>query len=288
MRNTLILTLVLLFNVSGHAARVNKVSKDKRSVLITQDGNRPWSKGDIACVYQNGQEVVCGTVAKASSSGAIVKLDAPTRGLLTGDSVRAPFQSRRTASIGDNPKFGIGLSGGLNLSNQTTADVTSTTTTRSGISIGSYFEIPINKNFILQPELNYLQKGYVSTSSTTITTVKMDYLSIPLQMKIRFPLGVIAPFFMVGPYINFLMSGKQDDAIGTAAATTTDIKDQLSSVEIGSYGGTGLDFFFTPGFGATLLFRYGLGFSNINNTTTTTTTTRLRGVEILSGVKFSF
>jgi hypothetical protein len=46
------------------AAKVIKVFSDRPEILLSQDKDRPWIKGDRVCIYHNDQEVGCGNIVR--------------------------------------------------------------------------------------------------------------------------------------------------------------------------------------------------------------------------------
>jgi len=98
----------------------------------------------------------------------------------------------------------------------------------------------------VQPELFYSSLGAKSGSEV----LKTNYLSLP----IFFRYNVTENFhFLAGPQFSMLLSAK--DEVG---GSSTDIKDQLNSMDIGIVPGIGVDF---GPFNAGL--RYSIGVSNI-------------------------
>jgi hypothetical protein len=73
-------------------AEVLRVGKDSQSIAITHDETRKWTARDRVCVLQRAREIVCGTVTKVASKGAIVKMDQPNYDVLAGDKVISKFQ----------------------------------------------------------------------------------------------------------------------------------------------------------------------------------------------------
>jgi len=88
---SLVYILLLVLVVPLHAAEVLRVGKDSTNIAVTHDGTRTWMPKDRMCVLQRAREVVCGTVVKSTSKGAIVKLDGPNYDILAGDKVISKF-----------------------------------------------------------------------------------------------------------------------------------------------------------------------------------------------------
>ena len=92
---------------------------------------------------------------------------------------------------------------------------------RPGFTIGLFREIWLGERFIFQPELAYNRMG--GEKSGVIT--KLDYLSIPLLLKMQFNhVGISA-----GPQFSLLLGGKSKSEFGIEE----DVEDSYSSADFG-------------------------------------------------------
>ncbi|QOD59794.1 PorT family protein [Polaribacter haliotis] len=111
-----------------------------------------------------------------------------------------------TLNAQDNKnKATAGIKGGYNLSS-VSFDGSSETAKLHGFHIGVYGESYIGKIFSIQPEIIYSQQGYKIVDDSGTYTQKLDYINIPLMLKL-YP---IKSFFLeAGPQIGFSISHKE-------------------------------------------------------------------------------
>lgn len=102
-------------------------------------------------------------------------------------------------------KATAGVKGGYNLSS-VSFDGTSETEKLHGFHIGIYGESYIGKYISIQPEILYSQQGYKKIDEDGTLTQKLDYLNVPLMLKI-YP---VKSFFLeAGPQVGFSISHKE-------------------------------------------------------------------------------
>ena len=98
-RRVLILAALAMLNCpEAFGAEVIGVSSNRKAIAVKHENIGKWAVDDRVCVVQAKIDVVCGTVSKTTSKGAIVKLDTTFDGLAIGDLVRKSGSSRRLAS----------------------------------------------------------------------------------------------------------------------------------------------------------------------------------------------
>ncbi|HEY4154676.1 MAG TPA: OmpA family protein [Puia sp.] len=98
------------------------------------------------------------------------------------------------------------------------------TSSKTGVQLGVLAEIPLgNKNFFLQPGMNYSSKGsqyerfYDTLSGQKDTlynqyTLKLNYIEVPLYLTYKFPLSKNKPnyFYLgAGPYFAFIYNASK-------------------------------------------------------------------------------
>lgn len=116
---------------------------------------------------------------------------------------------------------------------------------KAGFVFGAFSNIGLAKNFSLQPEVLYIQKGSkINVSEGEVTgTVKfnIDYLEIPLLLMYSFQKenSTLIPSIFAGPFIGFNASAKQKVEV-TGEEYSYDIKDEIKDVEFGVTFGLGL------------------------------------------------
>lgn len=103
----------------------------------------------------------------------------------------------------------LGLKAGLNIANIGGSDadnlVGQSLDSKTGFSGGVFFAYQFNNLFAIQPEVYYSMKGATYTESGAELTVSLDYIEIPLLLKLIIPLegSKIRPSIFAGPAIGF-------------------------------------------------------------------------------------
>lgn len=145
-----------------------------------------------------------------------------------------------TSTIAQSP-VSFGLKGGVNLANLTGDDF-SDADARSGLNIGVVLEFGLPLSPIgIESGLYYSQKGSATEDQGFTTTLKADYLEVPVLAKLSFgPPGPIKPHLLAGPYLGFLLNSEVVGE-GGGGSVSTDIKDSTNDVDFGLIGGIGLD-----------------------------------------------
>jgi len=104
----------------------------------------------------------------------------------------------------------FGFSAGTSIANYKFkyGDLTINGDSKVGITAGILVDIPTGSNFIIQPALNFVQKGTTSEEMGDKLTTSINCLEIPLNLMYRSP-GKSGSFFVgAGPSFAFNMSGK--------------------------------------------------------------------------------
>ena len=104
------------------------------------------------------------------------------------------------------PKSNGGIKGGYNLA-AVSFDGDGETEQRHGFHIGFYGESFISESFSIQPELLYSQQGYKITNSSGTFTQKLDYINLPIMLKV-YPTKNF--FLEAGPQIGLAVSHKEE------------------------------------------------------------------------------
>jgi hypothetical protein len=151
-------------------------------------------------------------------------------------------------------KSTAGIKGGYNLSS-VSFDGSSETEKLHGFHIGVYGESFIGKNISIQPEILYSQQGYKIIDGNTTYSQKLDYVNIPLMLKL-YP---VKSFFLeAGPQIGFSISHKETFDSGFVLYDTSK-EFEPSNFDWGVNVGAG----FKSDAGISLGARYHLGQSDI-------------------------
>ncbi|MGG9962794.1 porin family protein [Ferruginibacter sp. SUN106] len=160
-------------------------------------------------------------------------------------------------------KANIGIKAGLNVSNiHNDNDVKYDT--KTGVHVGLIGHFHLSKEFAIQPEIVYSQQGAKYTIANVESTLKLDYINVPVMFQYMFDNGLR---LQAGPQVGFLASAKADASNGP----TADVKNDFKSVDFAV--GVGAGYLFVPtGFGIDA--RYNLGLSDIRKNISVQSTNR--------------
>jgi hypothetical protein len=147
---------------------------------------------------------------------------------------------------GQGARIGFGVMGGLAVANLHGSDVDPTLKSRTGFTAGVFLSAPIARNFTLEPQVLYVQKGTRAEASGVTATAKLDYLEVPLLLKLVFPMSgsnAVAPSIFVAPAVGFRISCKADATGGGGSASVTcgDAGVSVKSTDFSAAAGVGLD-----------------------------------------------
>ncbi len=149
----------------------------------------------------------------------------------------------------------LGAKGGLNLASLDGAGVDDDgKKSLLGIYIGVYYNMSLNKQFSIQPELVYSAQGVRYEFSGQEEKITANYINFTPFFRYNTPGGF---FLGTGPYIGFLMSAEFKEQ----GQPDIDIKDDLKSMDFG--WGFGAGFSSKGGLGFDL--RFNLGLSTIDD-----------------------
>lgn len=127
----------------------------------------------------------------------------------------------------------FGVKGGLNLSNVTGEDA-GESSMKIGAVGGAFLCYSITEIFAIQPEVLFTMKGAKGDEDGTEVAWKVNYIEIPLLLKVKLPTeGNIKPALFAGPALGLLMSAKAEDE---------DMKDNMKSMDFGIVAGAGIGY----------------------------------------------
>ena len=148
----------------------------------------------------------------------------------------------------------FGVRAGINLANVEVEGfgVSSSADLRVGVVLGAFADIGISENFSVQPELQFIQKGFKNNDNDD--KLLLNYLEVPVLAKYSFGAGATRGFVQAGPSFGFALSSNAE-----SGGVKEDIDFDQDGVKRGDVGltfGAGVDF------GAIFIdFRYTLGLS---------------------------
>lgn len=163
----------------------------------------------------------------------------------------------------------FGLKAGVNISNLNGSDA-GDLDSRTGFLGGAFFAYDFNDMFSIQPEAFYSMKGAKQTVTIlgeTITgTYKLDYIEIPVLIKLNIPLkggSTVKPSIFAGPALDVKVSSKVEVESGGQSGSAD--WENVSSTDFGLVFGGALGFD-VSGYELGFDVRYTLGFTSIDDT----------------------
>ena len=173
-----------------------------------------------------------------------------------------------TAALAQKTEVHFGVVAGAAFAKVSGKDVTGDVKIRTGIAGGAFVNIGVSKNFAIEPEALFVQKGAKDTESGVEIKVKVSYVEIPVLLKVRFPPksgGTVAPHIYAGPYVAFKAGCHFTASQGTTSASGNcedpPLDTKLKSTDFGATFGGGVDV------GRAIIdVRYDLGFTKIGDT----------------------
>ncbi|MDP2069508.1 MAG: porin family protein [Lutibacter sp.] len=111
----------------------------------------------------------------------------------------------------------FGIKGGYNLASVRNSDGDETDQ-RDGFHIGFFNESALSNLLSIQTELTYSQQGYQFENSSYRLTQKIDYINLPLMLKL-YPTNVF--YLEAGPQIGYAISHKEEvETFGLSSTNT--------------------------------------------------------------------
>lgn len=100
----------------------------------------------------------------------------------------------------------VGISGGATFSNYSGS--TKSNKTKAGFTIGAIANIDIGKNFIIQPGINFVQKGSRDQNNFWGVTSKYTLTTNHIEVPVNLMYSTNGFFIGAGPSFSFAISGK--------------------------------------------------------------------------------
>jgi hypothetical protein len=168
----------------------------------------------------------------------------------------------------------LGFQGGLSLAKITedNPSLSEEWEYQEGVAVGAFLDIPVSDMVILQPGLNYVQKGASASGQedggSYETELDLGIIEIPLLLKINIPTdGRVTPHLLVGPAIGFKTGCEISWSFrfqGESESDTEDCDDETKSIDFGGMFGAGVGITAGPG-EVVLGARYNLGLITVDD-----------------------
>ena len=138
-------------------------------------------------------------------------------------------------------EHGFGVKGGVNVATQQTSgdDDSSSLDSRIGAVFGVFYSLPIGP-FGLQAEGLYSMKGGRTTIAGSASTLELDYLEVPVLLRVRFGSSQRHFFVLGGPAVGFRMRAKGVTEF-SGSTEAIDLADQVKEFDVGIAGGGGME-----------------------------------------------
>lgn len=161
-------------------------------------------------------------------------------------------------------ELSFGLKCGVNVSNlsQDYTDYASDTDVKTGLVTGIYADISILSSLEVQPEILFSQKGWVESGNDFKCNYRINYLELPLLVKISFG-DIVRPYLVVGPYFSYRLGTSYYKEIVNNLPISGDLDDVIKKTDVGLSFGIGAQ---TPA-KFTIEGRYSLSLNSISNDT---------------------
>ena len=163
----------------------------------------------------------------------------------------------------------FGAFAGVNFANLdvTNLDPDEATSSRTGGMFGGYIGTHMGRLFTIRLEGYWTRKGAdLTESGNTVASFKINYIEVPLLLRVHIPLVIVKPAIYAGPAISFQTSCDLE-ATGGPSVPCADAGVDLKSTDFSGIIGAGV------GVGPiTLDVQYDFSFSNILDDATSGTT----------------
>jgi hypothetical protein len=158
---------------------------------------------------------------------------------------------------------GVGVKGGLAMSTLAfsgATDVPPLTNIKTPMG-GVFFSLGLGL-FSIQPEILYVRMGTRMEEGADWMEYRVDYIQVPLLLKIHIIPGPVSPMIYGGGYGAYRLAAKGVAEIGGTSEPPVDLKDQIKTTDYGVVFGGGIDFKLAV-IKLSAEVRYNLGLANI-------------------------
>jgi hypothetical protein len=151
---------------------------------------------------------------------------------------------------------------------------------RVGLAAGGYVALPLGSRLAIQAEGLFNQKGARADVDDLVTTLKLDYVEVPVLVKYAVTHGGARSIHVFGgPSIAFKVRSRATASFGDTTIDT-DEDENIENVDLGVAAGAGVDFGKWSIDG-----RYTFGLSNLVKSDDEAEL-RSRAISVLVGVRF--
>jgi len=134
----------------------------------------------------------------------------------------------------------LGVKAGLNISHISGDDAMASSDPSVGLHAGAMIQHYLLPSLILQPELLYTQKGhsykYNISDVYTTHTVSLDYLELPMVLKLNYQAGNVRIQPYAGASVAYLINAKDKQKVSAGNTSTTtnhDIGNSINDIGAG-------------------------------------------------------
>jgi len=161
----------------------------------------------------------------------------------------------------------LGFKGGLSLSKVSWSDADGSRKSVLRATFGVFAAFNLNKNFAIQPEINFLSTGDQLVATIDTGEFKLvyfyNYLHIPVLIKYRLAQqGKVIPVIFAGPALGILLSEREKEYVDDILVRDISRKQWYKSTDFGADFGVGAEMMMNK-CKILLDLRYYLGLSNI-------------------------
>lgn len=181
---------------------------------------------------------------------------------------------------------GVGVKAGYSWANLrfTGAEPPTALTDLKNFAGGVYFSMGLGL-FSIQPEILYIRQGARLEALPDWMEDRVDYIQVPVLLKIHVIPGPISPMIYAGPYGAYMLSAKGVAFIGGVLEPSVDISDQVKSTDYGVVFGGGIDFRL-PVLKLSAEVRYNLGLANVAKNPDPGMSLKTKSLMVLVGIGF--
>ncbi len=190
-----------------------------------------------------------------------------------------------TANTYSQSKIAVGFHAGVNFASASRTPST-TIGTRTGLIFGGHVEFKVADIVFIEPQLQYIMKGGEVTDQGVTTISKINYIEIPLFVKLKFALtgSEFKPYVMAGPYFGLKASATWEQT-STQFGSQSGDDNNAEGTDIGIIFGAGGEYKIASNIAILFNAFYALGFTDVDKQNEVTA--KLNGFRLVSGVKFT-